>query len=296
MATWIIGGWLYMIFCCKCENEKCYAGNHDPKPDKNLTESIKSNTNGFLLSNENFTYHSSENFKFLKNNFNSILPISDSINLGIDNLKKYLDSNNQNLKITGYALISEKNTSIYENLGLARAADVKKYFVSKGISADRMETFGEIKNGIAISGDTIIDPASYTFFVPQSTTNKAKIDYTDLKAKINANPLIMYFKTGEASINLTENDRKKVVDILTYLENVSEAKISITGHSDNVGKREINLKLGLERAQFAQNYLIENAIPKNKIEITSKGPDEPIADNTTIEGRNKNRRTVISIK
>ena len=297
LATWVIGGWLYMtLCCCKCEEGSCDCENCAQHPKKEMVENSEISSNGFSISNSDYNYQTSDNFKFLNGGFQSIMPVSDSINLGIDGVKKFLDGNKQNLKITGYALSTEKNTSIYENLGLARAADLKNYFVSKGISADRIDTFGEIKDQLSVNNDTLIGPANYEFFTPDVSAKETKVDYNALREKINANPLIMYFKTGEAAINLSDDDRKKVADMLNYLENVEGSKLSVTGHTDNVGNEQTNIKLGLERANFATDYLIENAVSKAKIETSSKGPNEPIADNKTIEGRNKNRRTVVSIK
>jgi len=297
LATWVIGGWLYMILCCcKCKEESCDCKNCPQHPKKEIVENSEISSKGFSISSSEYNYQTSDNFKFLNGGFKSIKPVSDSINLGIDGLKKFLNENKQNLKITGYALSTEKNTSIYENLGLARATDIKNYFISKGISADRIDTFGEIKEQLSINGDTLVGPASFDLITPEATTANTKIDYSVLKSKINANPLIMYFKTGETSINLSEDDRKKVADMLNYIENVEGSKLSVTGHTDNVGNEQTNIKLGLERANFATNYLIENAVSAAKIETSSKGPNEPIADNKTIEGRNKNRRTVVSLK
>lgn len=297
LATWVIGGWLYMtLCCCNCEEGNCECNNCSQHPKKEIVDISKPTLDGFSILSSDYNYRTSDNYKFLNGSFKTIMPVSDSLNIGIEGLKKFLSSNKQNLKITGYALSTEKNTSIYENLGLARATDLKNYFVSKGISANRIDTFGEIKDVISANGDTLVGPAGFELFTPDISVKEAKVDYAALKAKINANPLIMYFKTGEAAINLSDDDRKKVADMLNYLENVEGSKLSVTGHTDNIGKRDTNVKLGLDRANFATAYLIENAIAKNKIETTSKGPDEPIADNKTTEGKNKNRRTVVSIK
>jgi OmpA-OmpF porin, OOP family len=295
LATILIGTWLYVKLCCPCKCEDCKCANCKDHPKNEVVDSATPTVNGFSISHPDYNYETSDNLKFLNGSFKTILPVSDSINSGIDGLKKFLASSKENLKITGYALASEKNTSIYENLGIARAVDVKNYFVSKGIPADRIDTAGEVKDDLSISGDTIVGPASYSFFAPQAK-EEVKEDWGALRGKINANPLIMYFKTGEASINLSDEDRKKVADMLKYLDAVPSSKLSVTGHTDNVGKRDTNVKLGLDRANFASAYLVENGIAKDKIEAASKGPDEPLADNATAEGRNKNRRTVVTIK
>ena len=106
----------------------------------------------------------------------------------------------------------------------------------------------------------------------------------------------MYFNSNQTEISLTPEERQKVADLSHYLDNVSDAKISCVGHSDATGSRKTNIKLGQDRADFAKDYLSKNGIARAKIESTSKGPDEPLADNTTPEGKAKNRRTVVTLK
>lgn len=291
LATILIGCWLYWKFCCNC----CQGCEVDGKANVAATGD-GAMQNKLMLNGTDFNYQCNDNFKFLNGDYKKFEPVSDSINFGIDALKKYLGSGKENLKITGYALASEKNTSIYENLGIARATDIKNYFVSKGIPEDRIDVFGEIKDDLSISKDTLIGPASYNFYTKEVKTETTKVDYDALKKKINANPLILYFQTGKAAINLSAEDRKKVADMLNYLDNVPTAQLDVVGHTDNVGNRDLNTKLGLERAQFATDYLLQNGIAKDKIATSSKGPDEPIADNNTKEGKDKNRRTVVSLK
>jgi OOP family OmpA-OmpF porin len=57
-----------------------------------------------------------------------------------------------------------------------------------------------------------------------------------------------------------------------------------------------NTQLGQNRADFAKEYLAKNGISADRIISSSKGPDEPIADNATTEGKAKNRRTVVTIQ
>ena len=83
--------------------------------------------------------------------------------------------------------------------------------------------------------------------------------------------------------------------MVDYVYKVDGASIMVTGHTDNQGSRDTNIKVGQERADFAKNYLIDNGISSSKISSTSLGPDQPIADNTTEEGRAENRRVVITI-
>ena len=56
-----------------------------------------------------------------------------------------------------------------------------------------------------------------------------------LHDEIVANPLILYFKTGEAEIQLSSSQRQKVANIANYLDKVDDARCRIIGHSDNTG-------------------------------------------------------------
>lgn len=288
LATILIGTFLYNITCCQnCDAEKSQipvvvaAGDY-----KN-----------FNLSGKDLAYSCIDNFRFLTNGFNKIQPVNDSINTGIGMLKSYFDKNqNDKLVITGYAMNFEKNTSAFTNLALARANDLKSYFVSKGIAASRFDLKGELIDTWKMSGDTLLGPADFRIMKGEEVAAAPKEDWDSLKAKINANPLTLYFQTNQKDVDLSADDRQKVADLAKYLDNVADAKLAAVGHTDNVGDRVVNTKLGLGRANFARDYLAKNGIDAQRVETASKGPDEPIAANTTLDGKAKNRRTVVTIK
>lgn len=83
--------------------------------------------------------------------------------------------------------------------------------------------------------------------------------------------------------------------MVKYIDKVDGALITVTGFTDNTGSRPTNIKLGQGRADFTKQYLIQNGIDSSKIQSFSKGPDLPIADNATEEGRAKNRRVEVTI-
>ena len=74
------------------------------------------------------------------------------------------------------------------------------------------------------------------------------------------------------------------------------AYIEVEGHTDNVGPKDVNYKLGLERAENVKRYLYEHhQVPLHKINVISYGEDKPIAPNKTKAGRAQNRRVVIKV-
>ncbi len=294
LATIGIGTYFYNSMCCPCCEKPSQA---DSPPVVTLTDNAgMSDYNIFNISGKDLTYNCHDNFRFLSNDFNNIQPVNDSINNGIGLLKTYFDKNKDKLVITGYALNSEKNTSAFPNLALARANNLKDYFVSKGIASNRFELKGELRDAWKMSKDTILGAADFRIMQGEEVATEKVEDWAALKAKINANPLILYFQTNQTDVDLSVEDRQKVADLARYLDNVSDGKLSAVGHTDNVGDRTNNTRLGLGRAEFAKNYLSKNGIAGAKVETSSKGPDEPIADNNTADGKSKNRRTVVTIK
>jgi len=72
--------------------------------------------------------------------------------------------------------------------------------------------------------------------------------------------------------------------------------IEIEGHTDNVGSRDLNQRLGLERAETVKRYLYEqHQVPLHKINVISYGEEKPVAPNNTRDGRAQNRRVVVRV-
>ncbi len=72
--------------------------------------------------------------------------------------------------------------------------------------------------------------------------------------------------------------------------------IEVEGHTDNVGDKELNYQLGLERAESVKRYIYaQHQIPLHKINVISYGEEKPVAPNNTKDGRAMNRRVVIRV-
>ncbi len=234
-----------------------------------------------------------DNFNFKTSQFNYEMPISEGLNGGIAKLKQYLVANKgKSLDIVGYYTKDEKNTSMYPNLGLARANKVKNYLVEQGIPSERINTFGELKDDIYPDENGIYyGPLAFNI-----KTGGNQEDLAKLLQEIKANPLVLHFQTGKSQVNLTAKQKVKFANISKYLDKVADARCLIVGHTDNVGSNQSNMVLGQRRANFAKSYLIKNAVSESKIEAISKGENRPIVNNRTERNRAKNRRTEITIK
>jgi outer membrane protein OmpA-like peptidoglycan-associated protein len=103
------------------------------------------------------------------------------------------------------------------------------------------------------------------------------------------------FKFGQSK--LPEEVQGKLDELVSQLKaNPNGAYIEIEGHTDNVGPKDVNYKIGLDRAEAVKRYLYENQqIPLHKMNVISYGEDKPIAPNKTKDGRAQNRRVVIKV-
>jgi OOP family OmpA-OmpF porin len=73
-------------------------------------------------------------------------------------------------------------------------------------------------------------------------------------------------------------------------------KVVVTGHTDNVGSEEVNMKYGKDRAEVLKALMVKRGAPAANITTVSKGESEPIVENDTEEHRYMNRRAVITLK
>jgi len=103
------------------------------------------------------------------------------------------------------------------------------------------------------------------------------------------------FKFGKT--DLPDEAKAKIDDVINKLKSdPNGAFIEIEGHTDNVGGKLVNEKIGMERAEVVKRYLFEqHQIPLHKMNIISYGSEKPVASNKTKEGRAQNRRVVIRV-
>lgn len=101
------------------------------------------------------------------------------------------------------------------------------------------------------------------------------------------------FKTGKW--DLKAGAMAKLDQIADALRG-KEQPIVVYGFTDNVGTRDNNMDLSQKRAQSVRDYLVTKGIPQDLITAQGKGPDEPISDNGSVEGRAANRRVELVVQ
>jgi outer membrane protein OmpA-like peptidoglycan-associated protein len=95
---------------------------------------------------------------------------------------------------------------------------------------------------------------------------------------------------ASGSTQLTPESQTTLDKVVRTLESHSNIEIEIRGYTDNTGSYDTNIRLSKGRADSVRDYLIRNGISGDRISTKGFGPADPIAPNTTREGRAKNRR------
>src|SRR5699024_10155670 len=97
--------------------------------------------------------------------------------------------------------------------------------------------------------------------------------------------------------DLTEqgiNDLGKIADLA---QQYSDAEIVLEGHTDSTGSVAFNEQLSTDRAEAVKNALADHhGVSEDRMETVGYGPHEPIADNSTAEGRQENRRVEVILR
>lgn len=119
--------------------------------------------------------------------------------------------------------------------------------------------------------------------VSQTTDNRLKLDI----------PSDVGFDTGRSAIK--SNFAPILTQFATSLNQNPVTTVTIVGHTDTTGSDAVNNPLSIDRADAARDYLVSRGVARNRIMTDGRGSREPVADNNTTQGRDKNRRVEIYV-
>jgi outer membrane protein OmpA-like peptidoglycan-associated protein len=101
------------------------------------------------------------------------------------------------------------------------------------------------------------------------------------------------FETNSSTLN--PQSQESLTKFAQSLQNNPETNIAVSGHTDNTGSDAINQPLSEKRAQSVVNFLISKGVASGRMTSVGNGSNQPVASNSTPEGRAKNRRVEIVI-
>ena len=140
----------------------------------------------------------------------------------------------------------------------------------------------------------------YAFELPESLRPKPveyKEEITEVAPTLEVGEIItlrnVFFRTGKydlIDISIVELD--KVVEMM---KGHPSMRIELGGHTDNVGSDQLNQRLSEQRAKTVYDYLVAHGVEAARLSYKGYGSSQPVADNSTADGRRQNRRTVFTI-
>ena len=119
--------------------------------------------------------------------------------------------------------------------------------------------------------------------VSQTPDNRLKLDI----------PSDVSFDVGRSAIK--PNFAPVLSHFATSLNQNPITSVTIVGHTDNTGSDATNNPLSVDRANSARDYLVARGVAGQRIATDGRGEREPIADNSSAQGRGKNRRVEIYV-
>jgi outer membrane protein OmpA-like peptidoglycan-associated protein len=175
-----------------------------------------------------------------------------------------------------------KQTAKAETEMMARLDDQNAALKNKGkLSAIEPESrdlkVNHLSRNLDSSG-TVVLPEKFGENDIVETKSRFKVEFASNKAVVG--------KEYRDQLKKLAGEMKKNPGMITVVE----------GHTDNIGSAEVNRKISLRRASVIKDYMVKKlGVPASQIQVKGHGFAKPVADNGTVEGRAKNRRTEIRV-
>lgn len=135
---------------------------------------------------------------------------------------------------------------------------------------------------------------AYSLNVLEMEAMKQEVDATSMFQAINKNGFIALYINFETGKSVIKPESRQIIDqIAEMLKQNPGLKVSVEGHTDNVGNDKSNLALSESRARSVMEAVLAKGIDKARLSTKGWGQAKPIAENTTEDGRAKNRRVEI---
>lgn len=267
-----------------------------------------------------------EESKFRKNDTD--IALTETLEKEIQKVIYYLNRNkDQGLEITAKYEKNEDSGIKGQNIGLLRAYNFKQKLIDKGIDPDKIrissrpevKIFDERRNSMT-------EAMQYNFIFPDKSDEsklaelmlerdleKALSLQTNMgdnkKKALDKNPnsiktgedgksseADIFFDFGSDKVKVDKNLTDYVARLQAFLKENPSKRVSITGHTCNIGNQNFNYYLGQRRADAAKKILMDYGIDEFRLLTFSQGEQRPVYDNTTEAERSKNRRVEIDIQ
>jgi outer membrane protein OmpA-like peptidoglycan-associated protein len=211
-----------------------------------------------------------------------------STNDGFESLKERILSgmtDDNILEITGLYYEGEAKPDSFENFGFARSEEIRKLFAE--LPDDRIRFRARLQDEGDNTKTGFFESGVFEWIEAEKQDEAPELEELD----------------DRTIIRFPSNSTTRIADpaVDEYLKKLSERvktsgeQITITGHADNVGDDELNMRLSRKRAERVRDILIGKGVSKDQITVSYKGETQPVASNDTESGRQENRRAEVRL-
>lgn len=284
------------------------------QPAKPATRAVKETP--LVISGAGLNLRSDQNLKFpVKKSQPEIPP---KVYQTFSQLSQFLKKNDdKQVTVTGFYDRKDPKPANkkFANLGLERAEQLKLALTKRGIKLDQIATKAMVRNNLQVVENKVIGGASFVVGnkpkaavaekpvakkppVKKSDVQEKALDFSkatadNFKKGQRIELKNVQFDSGSANLKSTSFvDLNKLVNILNKNKNIN---IEVGGHTDSVGDLALNNRLSQQRATSVVTYLTGKGIDKKRLNSKGYGPSKPVAANTTIAGRQANRRVEVTV-
>ncbi len=191
-----------------------------------------------------------------------------------------------NYLITSFVSKEEANQGFFPDQGLLKANHLKNRIISKGVDSRQLGISSQFTEKEALLNKG---------FLMEAVAEIDRAGVEDYKILFEYNPLVVHFDEENNMSQLTLDHRIDFLDLVTYMDLDPDLLIVIEGHSHESESKKEDVLRSKACAEFFENYLINNGIHADRIITKAFGSDKPIGNNSTEQGKMKNRRVEISV-
>ena len=173
------------------------------------------------------------------------------------------------------------------NINAANSADAERVAAEiRALAKNVTVSTNMPSQNAASSVDDVISSANSSAEQALASIKTDNVRALDVATALNLQ--IINFSTGSSEI--PEVNKTILDQAAALLKRAPHVVLKVVGHTDSQGDATINKTLSQERAKSIVNYLVSNGVDPAQLQAVGMGSEKPRADNTTEEGRFKNRR------
>ncbi len=191
------------------------------------------------------------------------------------------------LEIVGLYFEGESKPKGFDNMGFARAEQVKTLFAGS-LPNDRIRLRARALDERDGVREGYFESVLFDWIEPEITaTPRSTVEELDDR-------IIIRFPFGSTEKVYDPKVDDYLAKLAARIKETGEA-VTLIGHTDNVGTAERNQELGMARAQAIRSILLRKGAKAEQVKADSKGMTQPVASNDTEEGRHENRRVEVRL-